>query len=217
MSEGENERDFLLWAIDSLMEINPSNYDHENVCEMNAASVEVILAMRARLSALPARAEPDISLQYRPLTYDDWGQIRRDDGSLFACVSRPLEQEEADAHRAAKTDPYEPLARALMAGLSAPSLTAQLEAERERATKAEAALREKAMEYLALDQQATEALARAATAEEEVAYLRHYGNKDCTYMADQALSRWREAGRPDDGVAPSGTPAALKTGEPSHD
>lgn len=47
----ESERDFLLWAIDRLTEINPSNYDHDDVCEMNAASVEVSLAMQARLTA----------------------------------------------------------------------------------------------------------------------------------------------------------------------
>jgi hypothetical protein len=50
----ESERDFLLWAIDCLMEINPSNYDHDDVCEMNSASVEVILAMQARLASIAA-------------------------------------------------------------------------------------------------------------------------------------------------------------------
>lgn len=50
----ESERDFLMWAIDCLMEINPSNYDHDDVCAMNSASVEVSLAMQARLSALAA-------------------------------------------------------------------------------------------------------------------------------------------------------------------
>lgn len=35
----------LTWAHDTLLEINPSNYDHDDVCNLNAASVEVALAI----------------------------------------------------------------------------------------------------------------------------------------------------------------------------
>lgn len=87
------------------------------------------------------------------------------------------------------------------------SLTTQLEAERERAVKAEAALREKAMEYLALDQQATEAVARAVKAEEHARNLR------------RLLSRYRKGtplGHQPHMIAAE-VDAALKTGAPSHD
>lgn len=39
----------IRFAHDTLMEINPSNYDHDDVCKMNAASVEVILALAPML------------------------------------------------------------------------------------------------------------------------------------------------------------------------
>lgn len=35
----------LSFTYDTLQEINPSNYDHDDVCSLNAASVEVILAI----------------------------------------------------------------------------------------------------------------------------------------------------------------------------
>ena len=35
----------LRWAHDTLWEINPSNYDHDDVCKINDASVEVILGI----------------------------------------------------------------------------------------------------------------------------------------------------------------------------
>lgn len=38
-------RDLIRWAHDTLYEINPSNYDHDEVCKLNSASVEVILAL----------------------------------------------------------------------------------------------------------------------------------------------------------------------------
>lgn len=87
------------------------------------------------------------------------------------------------------------------------SLTTQLETERERATKAEAALREKAMEYLALDQQATEALARAVKAEEDRARLR-----TALVEAHQAQKVILELVSKTHNLI-----AALKTWEPSHD
>ena len=38
-------RELLVWAHDTLKEINTSNYSHDDVCELNAASVEVILGI----------------------------------------------------------------------------------------------------------------------------------------------------------------------------
>lgn len=44
------ERDECLqWVFDTLQEINPSNYDHDDVCSLNAASVEVAIAIRTAL------------------------------------------------------------------------------------------------------------------------------------------------------------------------
>ena len=37
--------ELIRWAHDKLYEINPSNYDHDEVCRLNDASVEVILAL----------------------------------------------------------------------------------------------------------------------------------------------------------------------------
>jgi hypothetical protein len=42
----------LRWAHDRLHEINENNYDHADVCELNAASVEVILGLRTALSKI---------------------------------------------------------------------------------------------------------------------------------------------------------------------
>ncbi len=39
------ERDLIQWAHDTLYEINPSNYDHDEVCKLNDASVAVILGL----------------------------------------------------------------------------------------------------------------------------------------------------------------------------
>lgn len=39
----------IQWAHDTLYEINPSNYDHNEVCKLNDASVEVIIALAAAL------------------------------------------------------------------------------------------------------------------------------------------------------------------------
>ncbi|MEN6545671.1 MAG: hypothetical protein ABFE07_06475 [Armatimonadia bacterium] len=87
------------------------------------------------------------------------------------------------------------------------TLTHQLEAERERAERAEAALREQAMQYLALDQQATEAVGRAVKAEEERSRLRM-----ALAEAQQAQKVILEFVSKSHNLI-----AALKTGEPSHD
>ena len=39
----------IRWAHDTLYEINPSNYDHDEVCRLNDASVEVILGLAVEL------------------------------------------------------------------------------------------------------------------------------------------------------------------------
>ena len=39
-------RSQVAFAYDTLVEINPSNYDHDDVCRMNDASVEVMLALK---------------------------------------------------------------------------------------------------------------------------------------------------------------------------
>lgn len=36
----------ISWAVDALQEINPSNYDHDDVCALNASSVEVALSLQ---------------------------------------------------------------------------------------------------------------------------------------------------------------------------
>lgn len=55
-------------------------------------------------------------LAYRPLEYDDWGVIRRADGRLFARARSDayLSVADADAHRAAGTDPYEAIGRLIV-------------------------------------------------------------------------------------------------------
>lgn len=52
-AEAENQRlrDAAQFAANKLEEINPSNYDHEDVCSLNAASVEVGLYLDAVLRA----------------------------------------------------------------------------------------------------------------------------------------------------------------------
>ncbi|NLS19853.1 hypothetical protein HGP16_25270 [Rhizobium sp. P40RR-XXII] len=42
-------RKLVRWAHDTLYEINPSNYDHDEVCKLNDASVEVILGLAPAL------------------------------------------------------------------------------------------------------------------------------------------------------------------------
>ena len=47
-----DEIEFLEWAYETLGEINVSNYGHDDVCELNDKSVEVILAIKTRLAAM---------------------------------------------------------------------------------------------------------------------------------------------------------------------
>ncbi|WP_439604533.1 hypothetical protein [Shinella sp.] len=61
----------------------------------------------------------EAKLAYRPLPHDDWGFIRTEEGAVFATVRRPLDEDEAAAHRAAGTDPFEPLALALIQAVHA--------------------------------------------------------------------------------------------------
>lgn len=53
-SQSLNELRRIFDILDSAPELNPSNYDHEGVCELNARTVEAYLAMRDLLRALPA-------------------------------------------------------------------------------------------------------------------------------------------------------------------
>lgn len=48
-SEVEQLRDLVQWAYEILHEINVSNYDHDDVCRLNDASVEVILGLQTAL------------------------------------------------------------------------------------------------------------------------------------------------------------------------
>lgn len=48
----DREVEFLEWVYETLGEINPSNYGHDDVCELNDKSVEVILAIKVRLEAM---------------------------------------------------------------------------------------------------------------------------------------------------------------------
>ena len=54
-------------------------------------------------------------LLYRPFKFDDWGMIREENGRLFAVVRRPVPEAEMSEHRKNGTDPYEELARRLIA------------------------------------------------------------------------------------------------------
>jgi hypothetical protein len=47
------------WAYDTLVEINPDNYSHDDVCRMNDASVEVILGLDDTVQALLSKGSPD--------------------------------------------------------------------------------------------------------------------------------------------------------------
>lgn len=59
--EAENERlrNLLAWAYDTLVEINVSNYDHDDVCRLNDASVEVILGIKDEVVPAAAQGEDD--------------------------------------------------------------------------------------------------------------------------------------------------------------
>ncbi|RWO22860.1 hypothetical protein [Mesorhizobium sp.] len=75
-------------------------------------------------------------LRYRPLEYDDWGIIRHGDSDhIFAVVRRPLDESEAAMHRANKTDPFEDLAKRLIASFAPPKPEGIVEALREAVNK----------------------------------------------------------------------------------
>lgn len=50
-------RGLVQWAHDTLYEINLSNYDHDEVCKLNDASVEVILGLAAALGERHGKTE----------------------------------------------------------------------------------------------------------------------------------------------------------------
>lgn len=47
----KRQDDVIDWIHDTLVEINPGNYDHDDVCRLNDASVEVILAIDDQVEA----------------------------------------------------------------------------------------------------------------------------------------------------------------------
>lgn len=47
----ERLRETIAWAADTLIEINTSNYDHDDVCRQNDASVEVMLTLDALIKS----------------------------------------------------------------------------------------------------------------------------------------------------------------------
>ncbi|GEM_PF-3035738 len=49
-------KELLQWSHDTLLEINPSNYTHDDVCEANAAAVEVILGIAPTLGETHGKA-----------------------------------------------------------------------------------------------------------------------------------------------------------------
>jgi hypothetical protein len=56
--ESRRLRALIAWAYSTLTEINPSNYDHDEVCRLNDASVEVILGLKDEaLKETPHAAE----------------------------------------------------------------------------------------------------------------------------------------------------------------
>lgn len=51
----DEARALIEWAYDTLIEINVSNYDHDDVCRLNDASVEVILGLQSAISNSPSK------------------------------------------------------------------------------------------------------------------------------------------------------------------
>ncbi|EPG1783361.1 hypothetical protein KBU53_13315 [Enterobacter hormaechei subsp. xiangfangensis] len=51
------QRELLQWAHDTLIEINPNNYTHDDVCEINNASVKVILGIAPVLGETHGKSE----------------------------------------------------------------------------------------------------------------------------------------------------------------
>ena len=49
----------IVWAVETLQEINVSNYDHDDVCRLNDASVEVILRLCAEPATHNSKGTPD--------------------------------------------------------------------------------------------------------------------------------------------------------------
>jgi len=54
VAERDRLREMIAWAVETLQEINPSNYGHDDVCALNAASVEVCLGLDSVLTGDPA-------------------------------------------------------------------------------------------------------------------------------------------------------------------
>lgn len=75
-------RELIRWAYDTLYEIDPSNYDHDEVCKLNDASVEVILGLAQALGekcgktaewwAEYSKSHPVSALSMAPATAEGW-------------------------------------------------------------------------------------------------------------------------------------------------
>ena len=63
--EAERLRELICWARDALVEINVSNYDHDDVCRLNAASVEVILGLSKIADGERGKAHHDVLAERR--------------------------------------------------------------------------------------------------------------------------------------------------------
>lgn len=92
------------------------------------------------LQGLLAGADVSLPWAYRPCEYDDWGFIRGPEkiSDLIGpyrpvvCLSRQSDvtEEQMAEHRVAKTDPYEPVGRLVVAAVNAlPQLLASLTAK----------------------------------------------------------------------------------------
>lgn len=71
ITASEDEHSFLSWAYDALYEVNIDNYDHDGVCKLNDSSVEVILAIKARLSTIAATSAPLANLPEPNIEYPE--------------------------------------------------------------------------------------------------------------------------------------------------
>lgn len=67
-AENERLKELIRWAHDTLYEINPSNYDHDEVCKLNDASVEVILGLAPILGETHGKSKEWWSSRTKPLS-----------------------------------------------------------------------------------------------------------------------------------------------------
>lgn len=105
------ERGLIQWAYDTLYEINPSNYDHDDVSRLNDAAVEVILGLAQYLGercgktdawwAEYRKTHPGPALSSAPATADGWRVVPV---ALNDEMVRQLERGEGEGYRAVWLD-----------------------------------------------------------------------------------------------------------------